>query len=93
MPATIAQAINDKIKVDDPVGARLLLDGVDATLSAEARAEWRQKVAWAYYINNQDGEAFALASSSVMAAPRCRAHGWPRSVGRRAFRPGASTIA
>lgn len=63
MPATIAQAINDKIKVDDPVGARLLLDGVDATLSAEARAEWRQKVAWAYYINNQDGEAFALASS------------------------------
>ncbi|WDF74121.1 lytic transglycosylase domain-containing protein [Novosphingobium sp. KACC 22771] len=63
MPATIAQGINDKIKVDDPLGARLLLDGVDATLSAEARAEWRQKVAWAYYINNQDADAFALASS------------------------------
>lgn len=63
MPATIAQGINDKIKLDDPLGARLLLDGVDATLSPEARAEWRQKVAWAYYINNQDGEAFALASS------------------------------
>lgn len=63
MPATIAQGINDKIKLDDPLGARLLLDGVDATLSAEARAEWRQKVAWAYYINNQDADAFALASS------------------------------
>lgn len=63
MPAIIAQGINDKIKVDDALGARLLLDGVDATLSAEARAEWRQKVAWAYYINNQDSEAFALASS------------------------------
>lgn len=63
MPATIAQGIADRIKADDPAGARMLLDGVDAVLSPEARAEWRQKVAWAYYINNQDADAFALAAS------------------------------
>ena len=63
MPASIAQGINDHIKADDPLGARLLLDGIDAVLSPEARAEWRQKVAWAYYINNQDADAFALAAS------------------------------
>jgi soluble lytic murein transglycosylase len=63
MPAIIASGILDKIKADDATGARVLLDGIDATLSPEARAEWRQKVAWAYYIGNQDGEAFALAAS------------------------------
>lgn len=63
MPATVAQGINDAIKVNDPATARTLLDGVDAQLSAEARAEWRQKVAWAYYINNQDSDAFLLAAS------------------------------
>lgn len=61
MPAAIASAINQRITEDDPDGARLLLDGVDATLSAEARAEWRQKIAWSYYIENRDADAFAQA--------------------------------
>lgn len=63
MPAEIAKAIGDRITADDPDGARLLLDGVDANLSAEARAEWRQKIAWSYYIENRDADAFAQAQT------------------------------
>lgn len=63
MPAEVASAIGARITDDDPDGARLLLDGVDATLSTAARAEWRQKVAWSYYIENRDADAFAQARS------------------------------
>lgn len=61
MPETVKSAIIDRIKNDDPEGARVLLDGVDASLSGEARAEWRQRVAWSYYIENQDAAALAMA--------------------------------
>jgi soluble lytic murein transglycosylase len=63
MPADIRQQILERISGDDPDGARLLLDGVDALLSPEARAEWRQRVAWSYYIENRDPEALALAQT------------------------------
>jgi soluble lytic murein transglycosylase len=63
MPAQVAAAINQRITEDDPDGARLLLDGVDAALSSAARAEWRQKVAWSYYIENRDAEALAQAQT------------------------------
>lgn len=65
MPATVAAAIQDRIKFDDPVGARVLLDGVDATLSPDARAEWRQKVGWAFYIENDDATARALSLTAA----------------------------
>lgn len=61
MPGTVSQAILERITNDDPDGARLLLDGVDAGLSSAARAEWRQRVAWSYYIENRDAEALAQA--------------------------------
>jgi hypothetical protein len=60
---------------------------------AEARTEWRQKVAWAYYINNQDNDAFLMAASigdgsAPMAGPwLAEAPGW------RALPPGAWAIA
>jgi soluble lytic murein transglycosylase-like protein len=60
MPAEVKQAILDRITNDDPDGARTLLDGIDASLSSEARAEWRQRVAWSYYIENRDPEALAI---------------------------------
>jgi peptidoglycan lytic transglycosylase len=63
MPADVKQAILDKITNDDPDGARALLDGVDALLSPEARAEWRQRVAWSYYIENRDPQALAIAQT------------------------------
>ena len=63
MPESVKSAILDRITNDDPDGARLLLDGVDATLSREARAEWRYRVSWSYYIENQDAQAWALADT------------------------------
>jgi soluble lytic murein transglycosylase-like protein len=63
MPAEVRQQILDRISNDDPHGARQLLDGVDALLSPEARAEWRQRVAWSYYIENMDPQALGMARS------------------------------
>ncbi|WP_427967421.1 lytic transglycosylase domain-containing protein [Altererythrobacter sp.] len=63
MPESISSSILEHIRGDDPDGARLLLDGIDANLSPEARAEWRQRVAWSYYIENQDAPALAMAQS------------------------------
>lgn len=61
MPGDVSKAILERIVGDDPDGARLLLDGVDASLSSQARAEWRQRVAWSYYIENRDAEAYGMA--------------------------------
>ncbi len=63
MPEDVRAAILTAISNDDPDGARLLLDGVDATLSPEARAEWRQRVAWSYFIENQDAASLAMAQT------------------------------
>lgn len=61
MPASVRDRILDRIKYDDPDGAREALASVDTRLSPEARAEWRQRVAWSYYIENKDNEALTLA--------------------------------
>lgn len=76
MPAQVAASILEKIKNDDPVGAKLLLDGIDAVLSPEARAEWRQRVAWSFYIENDDTNALALAQSVSQGAGPWVAEGW-----------------
>ena len=62
MPAELRTAILERIVADDPDGARLLLDGIDNSLSREARAEWRQRVAWSYYIENRDADAWGMAN-------------------------------
>lgn len=61
MPANIAGGILDRIKNDDPLGARTLLDGIEASLSDSTRSEWRQRVAWSFYIENDDASAYQLA--------------------------------
>ncbi|MFA7603767.1 MAG: lytic transglycosylase domain-containing protein [Novosphingobium sp.] len=68
MPAAIASGILDKIKHDDPMGARVLLDGIDASLSDPARAEWRQRVAWSFYIENDDTNAYSMAQFAAQGA-------------------------
>ncbi|HEX8056402.1 MAG TPA: lytic transglycosylase domain-containing protein [Novosphingobium sp.] len=68
MPGVIAAGILDKIKNDDPLGARTLLDGIDSTLSDAARAEWRQRVAWSFYIENQDADAYGLAQLATQGS-------------------------
>ncbi len=76
MPGTIAAGILDKIKNDDPVGAKTLLDGIDAALSDAARAEWRQRVAWSFYIENDDASAYSLAQLSAQGQGPWVAEGW-----------------
>jgi soluble lytic murein transglycosylase-like protein len=66
MPAAISASINERIKNDDPMGARLLLDGIDANLSPSSQAEWRQKVAWSFYIENQDAQAYQMAQIAAL---------------------------
>ncbi|QQN73794.1 lytic transglycosylase domain-containing protein [Croceicoccus sp. YJ47] len=61
MPESVSSAILDRIVNDDPDGARQLLSGVEMTLTAASRAEWRQRVAWSYYIENDDRTALAMA--------------------------------
>ncbi len=61
MPESVKSRILERITNDDPDGAREALGGVDTQLSPEARAEWRQRVAWSYYIENRDSDALALS--------------------------------
>ena len=59
--AALARSIPERIKNDDPAGAEALLNSVGDQLSPEARNEWRQKVAWSYYIENDDANALRLS--------------------------------
>ncbi|MFO6447468.1 transglycosylase SLT domain-containing protein [Erythrobacter sp. NE805] len=61
MPPEAASAILAAIKADNPVEAQRLLAEADPLLSSDARAEWRQRVAWSYYIENNDNAALELA--------------------------------
>jgi soluble lytic murein transglycosylase-like protein len=65
MPAATASAILAAIKADNPAEAQRLLAEIDPMLSGDARAEWRQRVAWSYYIENQDIPALELARTVV----------------------------
>jgi soluble lytic murein transglycosylase-like protein len=76
MPGNIASGILDRIKNDDPGGARQLLDGVDSLLSTEARAEWRQRVAWSFYIENQDEPAYQLAQLATQGSGAWVGEAW-----------------
>lgn len=90
MPASIAAALYDRIKNDDPVAAQQLLDGIDAALSPSARAEWRQRVAWAYYIENDDAHAYAVAQTAAGGEGPWVAEGW-WTAGLAAWRLGDCT--
>jgi hypothetical protein len=61
MPSRVRAQILDRIKNDNPSGARDILAGIDSSLSPAARAEWRQRVAWSFYIENKDYDALAMA--------------------------------
>ncbi|MFM7404251.1 MAG: lytic transglycosylase domain-containing protein, partial [Erythrobacter sp.] len=64
MPGRTASAILEAIKADNPGEAQRLLAEVDPLLSADARAEWRQRVAWSHYIENNDAAALEVARTA-----------------------------
>jgi len=65
MPPATATAILDAIKGDNPAEAQRLLAEADWQLSSDARAEWRQRVAWSHYIENNDTAALELARTAA----------------------------
>jgi soluble lytic murein transglycosylase-like protein len=76
MPGSVSAGIVAKIKADDPASAKALLDGIDTQLSGAARAEWRAKVAWSFYIENDDASAYALAQTAGEGSGPWVAEGW-----------------
>lgn len=60
--AGLARTIPERIKSDDPAGAEALYLAAADKLTPEARDEWRQKIAWSYYIENDDANALRLAA-------------------------------
>lgn len=68
MPAPVANAIQARIKEDDAAGAKALLDGIDTQLSPATRAEWRSKVAWSFYVTNDNASAYLVGQSALDGA-------------------------
>lgn len=56
------QAIQQRITQDDPAGAEAILTSIESNLAPEALTEWRYRVAWSYYIENDDTNARRVAA-------------------------------
>ena len=61
-------AMEPLVKSDSAVEAETLFNAVSPSLSAEARAEAAQRVAWIYYVTGQDGEAKRVAEAGISEA-------------------------
>jgi soluble lytic murein transglycosylase len=61
----LAGQIQSFVKADDPVGAEALLTTGETGLTPEGLTEVRQRVAWAYYIENDDANARRMAARAL----------------------------
>ncbi len=59
---SLPSTIQARISADDPVGAEGLLTAAESRLSPDALTEWRYRVAWSYYIENDDANARRVAA-------------------------------
>jgi soluble lytic murein transglycosylase len=57
----LREKIQQHIKKDDPVSAEAAVEAASASLSADALTELRYRVAWSYYIENDDSNARRVA--------------------------------
>jgi len=62
--SAIASQILPLIKEDLPIEAETILIANEDKLSAAAATEWRQRVAWSYYLTGDDKNARALADKA-----------------------------
>jgi soluble lytic murein transglycosylase len=60
----MALAIQPHVKADDGGAAEALLSEHEADLTPEALTEWRQKVAWIYYVAGDDRNARRMAAKA-----------------------------
>ena len=70
----IRSAIQQNIRDDNPAGAEAILVGVEGSLSPEALTEWRQRVAWSYYIENDVANARRVAALAQQGSGDWVAH-------------------
>lgn len=60
----LAVELSPLVKGDRPSDAEALLDAREYDLTAEARTEWRQRIAWSYYLAGDDISARRLATQA-----------------------------
>ncbi len=60
--------IIDFIKNDNPQGAEALLNASAMNMSSEGRTELEQRIAWSYYIENDDASALRMARQAQNGA-------------------------
>ena len=58
----LSLTIQGRITSDDPAGAEVLLTAAQNRLSSDALTEYRYRVAWSYYIENDDTNARRVAA-------------------------------
>ncbi|MBH2000460.1 MAG: lytic transglycosylase domain-containing protein [Sphingomonadaceae bacterium] len=63
----LAGQIQTFVKADNPVGAEALLGTGEVGLTPEGLTEVRQRVAWSYYIENDDANARRMATRALEA--------------------------
>lgn len=79
--ASLNASVPDRIKNDDPAGAEALLNAVTHQLSHDARTEWQQKIAWSYYIENDDTNALRLAEQAAAGRTEWSVHAaWVKAL-------------
>lgn len=59
--AVLREKVQQLIKKDDPAAAEAAVESASASLSAEGLTELRYRVAWSYYIENDDSSARRVA--------------------------------
>jgi soluble lytic murein transglycosylase-like protein len=59
--ASLAVQARPLLKSDNPAGAEALLTATQSQLTPDAQTEWQQRIAWSYFLNNDDADATRLA--------------------------------
>jgi soluble lytic murein transglycosylase-like protein len=60
--ASLTAQARPLLKTDNPAGAEALFNASFTQLTPEAATEWQQRIAWSYFLNNDDANATRLAS-------------------------------
>ena len=63
--ASLTAQARPLLKTDNPAGAEQLLNTAMTQLTPEAATEWQQRIAWSYFLNNDDASATRLASQAA----------------------------
>lgn len=65
--SVLRSKLQELIKADDPAGAESLLNEQGLSLDSDALTELRYRVAWSYYIENDDSNARRMAATARIA--------------------------